>query len=245
MADFLNQTTEKRRDHQPFVFALDKEKHLQRMVPSQAMVALTADRMHLWRTLQELEGIRNPFVEAAEMKVSAQLSQEKDKALSELKAELEAKIAQRGQEAVSTAMKNLARSLTGLSGNGGSLVRAAAAGAPEAKAATSAPTQTAAQPTAQSAPPEEADEPQATVSEQPWIDERLCTTCDECIDINKKMFAYNDKKKAYIKDAKAGPFKDIVKAAEKCSSGAIHPGMPLNPNEKDLNKLIKRAEPFQ
>ncbi len=35
------------------------------------------------------------------------------------------------------------------------------------------------------------------------------------------------------------------KAAEKCTAGCIHPGTPLNPNEKDLERLIKRAEKFQ
>jgi pyruvate-ferredoxin/flavodoxin oxidoreductase len=36
-----------------------------------------------------------------------------------------------------------------------------------------------------------------------------------------------------------------ARVGEICSSGAIHPGMPLDPNEKDLDKLIKRAERFQ
>jgi pyruvate-ferredoxin/flavodoxin oxidoreductase len=48
-----------------------------------------------------------------------------------------------------------------------------------------------------------------------------------------------------IADPKAGTFKDIVKAAEKCTASAIHPGTPWNPNEPDLDKLIKRAEKFQ
>ena len=62
--------------------------------------------------------------------------------------------------------------------------------------------------------------------------------------MNKKMFAYNDKKQAYIKDAKAGPFKDLVVSAERCPVRIIHPGTPLNPKEKNLDKWVKRAEPF-
>jgi pyruvate-ferredoxin/flavodoxin oxidoreductase len=62
--------------------------------------------------------------------------------------------------------------------------------------------------------------------------------------VNKKLFAYNDKKQAYIKDPKAGSFKDLVVAAERCPVRIIHPGSPLNPKEKDLEKLMKRAEPF-
>jgi pyruvate-ferredoxin/flavodoxin oxidoreductase len=78
-----------------------------------------------------------------------------------------------------------------------------------------------------------------------WIETPECTACDECTDINPKIFGYNGEKKAIIVDAKGGPFKDIVKAAEKCTAGCIHPGTPFNPAEKDLAKLVKRAEKFQ
>jgi pyruvate-ferredoxin/flavodoxin oxidoreductase len=78
-----------------------------------------------------------------------------------------------------------------------------------------------------------------------WIETPECTTCDECIDVNSKIFAYNDKNLAIVADPKAGTFKDIVKAAEKCSASAIHPGTPWNPNEPGVEKLIKRAEKFQ
>jgi len=80
---------------------------------------------------------------------------------------------------------------------------------------------------------------------EPYIDSDRCTTCDECTNLNKRMFAYNDKKQAYIKDPKAGTFKDLVTAAEKCPAQIIHPGTPLNPKEKDLPKWLKRAERFK
>jgi pyruvate-ferredoxin/flavodoxin oxidoreductase len=35
-----------------------------------------------------------------------------------------------------------------------------------------------------------------------------------------------------------------VQAAEKCPVSAIHPGTPINPKEKDLDKWLKRAQPF-
>jgi len=81
--------------------------------------------------------------------------------------------------------------------------------------------------------------------DQVWIESKLCTTCDECITINKKIFGYNKDKKAVVLDPKGGPFRDIVKAAEKCSAKIIHPGRPLDPKEKDLDKWVKRAEKFQ
>ncbi|MET0055899.1 MAG: ferredoxin, partial [Candidatus Thiodiazotropha sp. 6PLUC10] len=78
-----------------------------------------------------------------------------------------------------------------------------------------------------------------------WIETPECTACDECIEINPKIFSYNDEKKAVIVDPKGGQFKDIVKAAEKCTAACIHPGTPWNSSEKDLDKFVKRAEKFQ
>ena len=79
---------------------------------------------------------------------------------------------------------------------------------------------------------------------EPYIDGALCTSCDECTNRYGMIFAYDDNKRAYIKDAKAGPFRDIVQAAEKCPVGIIHPGKPKNPNEPGLAEWVKRAEKF-
>jgi len=76
----------------------------------------------------------------------------------------------------------------------------------------------------------------------PWIDTEDCTSCDECMKINSIIFEYNDKKKAIIKNANGGSYKDLVKAAEKCTAQAIHPGLPADRSEKDIEKLIKRGE---
>jgi pyruvate-ferredoxin/flavodoxin oxidoreductase len=78
----------------------------------------------------------------------------------------------------------------------------------------------------------------------PWIDTDECTACDECTNLNSSIFAYNEAKKAYIKDPLAGPYKDLVKAAEKCTAQVIHPGLPKDPNEKDVDKWIARGAKF-
>ena len=77
-----------------------------------------------------------------------------------------------------------------------------------------------------------------------YIDSARCTSCNECTNLNNKMFAYNADKQAYVKDAKAGTFQQLVVAAERCPVSIIHPGSPLNPKEKDLAKWTKRAEKF-
>ncbi len=78
----------------------------------------------------------------------------------------------------------------------------------------------------------------------PWIDTNECTSCDECININSSIFKYNDKKKAIIHNALGGPYKDIVKAAEKCTAQVIHPGLPKDRTEKDIDKWIARGEKY-
>jgi len=80
--------------------------------------------------------------------------------------------------------------------------------------------------------------------EQAWVDTPECTACDECININPKVFAYNDTKKVVILNPKGGSYLDLVKAAEKCTAGVIHPGTPWNPSEANLDKLKQRAAKF-
>lgn len=78
----------------------------------------------------------------------------------------------------------------------------------------------------------------------PWLESEECSGCDECINLNPQIFAYDEDKKAYIKDPKAGPYSDLVKAAEKCTTQVIHPGLPANKDEKDIDKWIKRGEKY-
>ncbi len=84
----------------------------------------------------------------------------------------------------------------------------------------------------------------ARVPGEPYIETARCSTCNECTRINSRMFAYNENQQAYIKDADAGTFAQLVEAAESCQVAVIHPGTPRNPNEPGLEDLIKRAEAF-
>jgi pyruvate-ferredoxin/flavodoxin oxidoreductase len=78
----------------------------------------------------------------------------------------------------------------------------------------------------------------------PWIETELCTSCDECTKLNSNIFAYNNDKKAFIKNAEGGSYMDLVKAAEKCTAGVIHPGLPTDRTFADAEKWIKRGEKF-
>ena len=80
--------------------------------------------------------------------------------------------------------------------------------------------------------------------EPAWIDTPECTSCDECILINPKIFAYDEHKHAYIANPRGGSYRDIVRAAEKCTAAIIHPGTPFNPREQGLEPLVKRAAKY-
>ncbi|MEN8133559.1 MAG: thiamine pyrophosphate-dependent enzyme, partial [Pseudomonadota bacterium] len=78
----------------------------------------------------------------------------------------------------------------------------------------------------------------------PWIESKDCTGCDECVKLDSNIFAYDENKKAYIKNPQGGPYRNLVKAAERCTAQVIHPGLPKERIEKDTDKWIKRAEKY-
>jgi hypothetical protein len=85
------------------------------------------------------------------------------------------------------------------------------------------------------------EEPERNPDEA-YIETERCSTCNECTQINNKMFAYNANQQAYIADINAGTYAQLVEAAESCQVAIIHPGKPRNPNEPGLEELLKRAE---
>ena len=80
--------------------------------------------------------------------------------------------------------------------------------------------------------------------DEPYIETARCTSCNECTQINDKMFGYDANKQASIIDPDAGTYLQLVEAAESCQVSIIHPGKPRNPNEPGLDELMKRAEAF-
>ena len=91
---------------------------------------------------------------------------------------------------------------------------------------------------------EQAEESAPAPSDDPYIETSRCTTCDECTQINNRMFVYDDNKQAVIADIDAGTFRQLVEAAESCQVAIIHPGKPRNPDEPQIDELMERAEAF-
>jgi ferredoxin len=82
-------------------------------------------------------------------------------------------------------------------------------------------------------------------SDDPYIETSRCTSCNECTQINDKMFGYDANKQASIVNPDAGTYRQLVEAAESCQVSIIHPGKPRNPDEPGLEELLARAEPFR
>ena len=217
VADYLAQDEESIERLVPFVWGIDEEGVLVKLAISRALVFACRDRLNYWHTLQELAGVHNFYVEAA---------------------------VERVLEAAGEAMGQLVDVLMGAD-----LSSMVGAGAPATMPAPSeAPAgDGGAAPAADEPEPEPEPEPEEEEDlgfDEPWVDSAACTTCDDCININKQMFAYNEDKQAYLVDPRAGTYADLVTAAETCPAKCIHPGKPLDPNEPGLDDLVARAAPF-
>lgn len=195
----------------PYVLMVDEQNRLQRAIVHDKLMLAASRSSEMWRSLQELAGIRSSQAE----KLIAR----------ERKAWDEAK--QKEIEAVWREAR----------------AAAAPSAAPAAGAAPApAPVPAAAAPVGAPAPAEVA-EPEPP-SDDPYIETPRCTTCNECTNLNNRMFAYDANKQAYIADVNAGTYRELVEAAESCQVSIIHPGKPRNPKEPGLDELLKRAAPF-
>ncbi|MBI2962151.1 MAG: 2-oxoacid:acceptor oxidoreductase family protein [Deltaproteobacteria bacterium] len=244
--EFLALAPDDRAGKKPFIYTLEPGRRLGRLGVSDEIVRLAEDRREVWNLLRDMAGLEAQETlagEAAEFEARlAALRAEYEAKLADLKARYPWLIARRlaadllavaqDGEAISSLLeKAQALTVQPPGGNG-----AAAAPAPVAAApAAAAPVATAAAPSAA---------PDESLAMEPYIDSALCTACNECTNLNKRLFAYNSQKQAYVKDPRAGTFREIVQAAEKCPVKIIHPGTPLNPKEKDVDKWIRRAQPF-
>jgi ferredoxin len=226
----------------PFIWAIDDQGMLMRLVVSRALVFACRDRLNYWHTLQELAGVQNFYVEEAIDRIieeqRAAIEAEREQLLQEHEEQLESARSEAAGEAMGQLVDVLmGADLSGMVAGGSQLATMPAAAPVEVEAPAEAEP-----PEAEPEVEEEAEEELSF--DEPWLDTAMCTTCDDCMAINKMMFVYNDDKQAIIKDPKAGPYADLVAAAEICPAKCIHPGKPLDPSEPGLDELIARAEPF-
>jgi len=225
LAEFLDMEPDDREGKYPYVWSVDKKQRLIRLLVSSVMVASCEERRDFWVMLRAIAGAEEE-VKPAE--------------------DIEAKVR---QEIVGKIASGLLQMVSGGQSAPIDLGGLIAGGDPGGGAAGGGAAPTGAAPASGNGAPASGAASSAAAADgngymAPWIDSDDCTSCDECININPKMFKYNDKKKAYIADLTAGSYKDLVKAAEKCTAQVIHPGLPKDRGEKDVEKWIARGEKY-
>jgi pyruvate-ferredoxin/flavodoxin oxidoreductase len=254
--EYLAASMDDREGRTPFIWALTKERKLRRLKVSAEMVELAAERQQFWSQLRQLAGLEVPVAvhDTVVGQMESEFEQRADALrldyeakIAELRASLPTQIARRLAEGLlrsagsSTAVTELLASLpsVGKSSGNGLVPKTVASPAPVAALSPAAPPPSAAPAAVATAVADD-----ETLVLDAYIDSVRCTTCNECTNLNNKLFAYNADKQAYVKNAMAGTFQQLVVAAERCPVSIIHPGSPLNPKEKDLAKWVKRAEKF-
>lgn len=232
LADFLELPPSDRQGRFPYIWSIDRENRLMRLLVAEPMVRACEDRRDFWRMLKSIARVDEPRQDRET--ISAEVKQELTRRIA---AGVMRWVAEMGGEDAGAMTDVVTGAMTGASAEGvGEHSACEPTTAAEAKtiggekngaARTGAGTNGGAG---------------TKGSMAPWIDSQGCTSCDECIKINPNIFAYNDNKKAYIKNPGGGPFQDLVKAAERCTAQVIHPGLPKDRSAKDIDQWIKRAQ---
>lgn len=227
----------------PYIWVMDPGGGLRRAVPTRDLVFKARDRLDYWRTLQALAGVRNPFVEQARRQALSEAAYKAKQERDELEERLRMEIERVRRETARTTMSRLTAMLLELDLTADRPMGGATSIPPEASQLASPPI------------PPEATSPMVSgaegsvndhrvVEEETWIDTPLCTSCNDCIQINPRLFVYDDNKQARIGDPRAGTYAQLVEAAERCPVRCIHPGQPLDASEAGIDALLTRAALF-
>ncbi len=223
LLDYLEADAETRGGAVPFIWIAEADGTLGRAIVTRELTLATRDRKRSWETLRMWAG-HGPEIDSEPLP-------EKEVGVGIVVPE--ADVAPMPQPTVEQAMHRLVLALMDPDAT------------PESLTALTAPTAVAPPeaPVAAALPGSQPEAPVA-VAVEPYIDSILCTTCQDCININSRVFRYNDDKQAFIADAAAGTYAQLVKAAEKCPARCIHPGRPRDGDATGTEAMIARAAPF-
>lgn len=225
----------------PYLTAVDADGKVARVVPTRQILVAVERAAQAWRGLQEMGGIDNSHALAL-------IAEEKARLEEEMKRQVEA-IEQKYSSELDRDLGDLSEEI--IRRIAGQLI-AQGQGAPSftafpkapAAAPPSLPTAEARAEAPAEAEVEEEEEDEAVTFDDPYIDTPLCTSCNDCMKVNAQVFLYNENKQAYLGDVSKATYEQLVQAAEKCPVHIIHPGKPKNPNEPNLDELVKRAAKF-
>jgi hypothetical protein len=114
LVDYLGLSRRQRVGKLPFVLLTGKDGSLVRKVVSQKMALQCSERLHLWRTLQEISGIDNPYVNRTRTTLHEEFDAERGAQLESLRQDMEKDAANREKGAVASAVRKLVAHLTGI-----------------------------------------------------------------------------------------------------------------------------------
>ena len=240
IADYLALATDNIDHLVPYIEAVNDNNELRKLAVSRALIHACRDRLNFWHSLQEMAGIRSRYIEEAERRIHAEADAKIAQHITQMKDEFSIELEHAKTDAAAQVMGRLTDILLSMDLSDNRAI----------------PRKTASEKSTPSMPetliPEDIDAPikkevieeENNTFDDAWIDSPLCTTCNDCTDINSLMFAYNDTNQAYIVDVSAGTYQQMVEAAELCPSNCIHPGQPWDKDEYDLEDLMDRAEPY-
>ncbi|RMG46613.1 MAG: hypothetical protein D6718_05305 [Acidobacteria bacterium] len=224
----------------PYLWIVGEDGAPARAVISRTLAEACAERLDTWHALQEMGGYANEHARraaaAAREAALAEAEEERRRLLESHAEELD----RVRRTATEEAVDRLVAVLTGAAA-AETLTAAPAPQAPPPVPEPAAPEAAAEEPAPAEEPQEEEEDELAL---EPYIDSVLCTSCNECINLNPKLFTYNENKQAQIGDPAAGTFEQLVLAAEKCPARCIHPGAPRPGDATATDEMVKRAAKF-
>ncbi len=238
LSEYLELDDEETYTNLPFIWVVNEANEIQKAVVSWKLVLACKERLDFWQYLQESAGLNSYHVDKAIEETYNEIKAEAETTLNKAMVQHEVDLQSARDKATGEAMENLTSVLLNLDTSAMASAPSGGAGTPTTPAGNSSASDV--EEVAEEAPAEEA----VILSNDPYIDTALCTSCNECLDLNPVMFKYNSDKMAFIADPKAGTFSELVEAAELCPVSIIHPGAPLNTEEADLDDLVVRAEKF-
>lgn len=246
LADYLSLEEEKLYGKIPYIWLVDEKHELYRAAVPNVWVVSCQERLDYWLFLQELGGINSYHVKTALLQKDQELAKLLEEQKIGMEGDHEQQMASMQEKATTRAVEQMITALLDENMQLEDLLKAPA----ENKKLVPVSTFPADKPVMDKTETKEEKkekpvaETQSAVSEEPWVEMENCTSCNDCTDRFPNLFKYNEDKQAYIKDPTKGTYEELVKAAEKCPAACIHPGLPLNSKEPNLEKLIKRAEKF-
>jgi hypothetical protein len=114
ITEYLGFSRRQRVGKLPFILLADKDGTVVRKVVSPMIASQCAERLHLWRTLQEISGIDNPYVNTTRTKLEKEFGAQQEAQLQTLQQEMEEDAVHREQAAVASALRKIVAHLTGV-----------------------------------------------------------------------------------------------------------------------------------